>query len=307
MYDSGQLLPIFTSILGQAKQYSRNEYYFACPFCHKRKMALNLSNGKYHCWVCNSAGRTLLSLAYKLNVDQSQIRKLREILTEEVKYVKEDIAETKLILPQEFQPLWKPTKQIEYKHAIAYLSRRGITACDILRYNMGFCINGEFANRIIVPSYDAIGELNYFVGRDFFETSSMKYKNPTVSKNVVGLDYHVNYKHDIFLCEGIFDAIAIKLNAIPLFGKTVQSKLKQKIIEKEVKNVYLVLDNDALKQTIDIAEKFMKDGIHVFVVQLPKKDPSEIGPEKIQDIIKETRELKFQDLISLKLSLTGHL
>ena len=45
-----------------------------------------------------------------------------------------------------------------------------------------------YDNRIIIPSYDSDGKLNYFVGRDI-DNSKLKYKNPPVSKDVIDLNY----------------------------------------------------------------------------------------------------------------------
>lgn len=56
----------------------------------------------------------------------------------------------------------------------------------------------------------------------------MKYKNPPAPKDTVIFDLYINWNMPVILCEGVFDAIAIKRNAIPLLGKTVQDALLQK-------------------------------------------------------------------------------
>ena len=103
---------------------------------------------------------------------------------------------------------------------------RGIRPADIVKYNIGYCEGGEYSNRIIIPSYDSEGVLNYFVSRAIYD-GPMKYKNPKVSKDVIGFDLFINWKEPIVLCEGVFDAITIRRNAIPLFGKTIQKIRKQ--------------------------------------------------------------------------------
>lgn len=304
MYDTGRLLPIFTSILGEARQYSKNEFYFYCPFCHhhKPKLAVNLGKGKWHCWTCNSAGQRLLSLLRRLDVSKNQINELRDVLADEIRYVKADVVDINLSLPNEFIPLWNESKKIEYKHAINYLFNRSVKIDDIISHNIGFCIDGPYANRIIIPSYDELGKLNYFVGRDFFETSSLKYKNPPVSKNVIGFENHINWNYPIILCEGVMDAIAIKWNSIPLFGKTLPRALQKKIVEKHVKEVYVALDEDAFRETIKLIQTFMKDGQSVYFVELHGKDPSEIGFVGMQVAIQHAKQMNFRDVISMKLS-----
>ena len=42
----------------------------------------------------------------------------------------------------------------------------------------------------------------------------------------------------IIICEGLFDAIAIKRNAVPLLGKNIQSELMKKIVSSFVNKIY---------------------------------------------------------------------
>ena len=123
-----------------------------------------------------------------------------------------------------------------------YLKKRRIGPKEILRYSIGYCESGIYSNRIIIPSYDSEGTLNFFVGRDFY-SSKMKYRNSPTTKDIIGFDLFINWDEPIILCEGVFDAMAFKRNAIPLFGKTVMKTLQKKIIESRVKIIYLALLN----------------------------------------------------------------
>ncbi len=97
--------------------------------------------------------------------------------------------------------------------------------------------------------------------------------------------------------------MAAKRNAVPLIGKTLSKKLQQKIIHKGVHDIYLALDEDALKDTIKIAERFMKEGINVWIVDLCGKDPSAIGTATMSQLIKDAKKLTFVDLMTLKMKL----
>ena len=130
----------------------------------------------------------------------------------------------------------------------------------------------------------------------------MKYKNSPTPKNVVGFELFINWDEPIVLCEGPFDAIAVKRNAIPLFGKTILSNLRRKIIEKKVKQIYISLDKDAILDSLKMVEEFMKNDIEVYFVDLPEKDPSDLGFEKVIPLLKETKKMKFSDLIKYKLN-----
>lgn len=306
MYDVNRLLPIFESILGNPKKYPNNEYYFYCPFCnhHEQKLAINLGIGAWHCWVCGIKGKYLLSLLRKLDVPPFQLKELKEILVDELpRYQKsEEKVDLHLALPSEYKSLWKSSLDVERKHALNYLTERGVTPADILRYNVGYCTKGRYANRVIVPSYDESGKLNYFVGRDFFDASSMKYLNPNVSKDIIVFENHINWSYPIVLCEGVMDAIAIKWNAIPLLGKFVPHSLRQKMVEKQVKQIYIALDTDAAREVVQLCYTFLREGQEVFVVNLEDKDPSKVGFEGMQKAIKEAQPITFQDVIAMKLA-----
>ena len=287
------------------KLKKQNEYMYWSPFVshHKPKLQINIITGKWHCWVSNMGGHNLFQLFKKLNATNVQFTELRGIV-DEVSYgyeSKEVRKEGKVELPKEFLSLVYKHPSPVYKNAMVYLQRRGITYEDILKYNIGYCDQGLYTNRVIIPSYDEDGKLNFFVGRDIFE-SKMKYRNSPTSKDVVGFELFINWDEPIVLCEGPFDAIAIKRNVIPLFGKTILSNLRRKIIEKKVKQVYISLDRDAFQDSLKMVEEFMKNNIDVYFVNLPEKDPSDLGFEKVIPLLKETEKMKFSDLMRYKLN-----
>ena len=130
----------------------------------------------------------------------------------------------------------------------------------------------------------------------------MKYKNPRVSKDVVGFESMIDWNQPVILCEGVFDAIAIKRNAIPLFGKTLPPKLLKRLVQHKVKKLYLILDSDAQKDSMKIVNKLKSYQIDVNMIVLKDKDPSELGFEKTIDLIKQTKDsLSFSDIMKMKL------
>ena len=278
---------------------------FWSPFIshHKPKLQINVQTQKWHCWVSNQGGHNLFQLFKKLKASKEHFDELVELVGDK-KYVKRNTnkEDKKIVrLPNEFKPLWLDGNSIIRKHAIVYLKNRGITLVDVIRYGMGYCEEGLYANRIIVPSYSSNGELNYFVGRDIYD-GGMKYKNPPVSKDVIGLDLFINWNEPIVLCEGVFDAIAIRRNAIPLFGKTIPKSLMKKIYEKQVKQIYILLDSDAIMDSIKMTDSLMKNGIDVYYVNLSEEDPSDMGFKKVINLIKETKQTSFSDLMRMKLN-----
>ena len=282
-----------------------DEYMYWSPFVshHKQKLQINIRTQKWHCWVSNTGGRTLFQLLKKINASHQHFDELRELVGDSPRYKKKNDSKVSEVvqLPNEFKPLWNGGDNIVKRPALSYLYKRDITDSDILKYNIGYCDEGLYSNRIIIPSYDSDGTLNFFVGRDFYN-SKMKYRKSPTSKDIIGFDLFINWNEPIILCEGVFDAMAFKRNAIPLFGKTVMKTLQKKIIDFGVKTIYLALDKDAVVDAIKISENFINNGIEVKMMKFNEKDPSETGFESLLYLINITKQTKFSDLMRLKLN-----
>ncbi len=154
---------------------------------------------------------------------------------------------------------------------------------------------------IIIPSYDYLGKLNYFTARSFEKEPYIKFRNPDSSRNIIPNEHLINWNLPLVLCEGMFDAIAIKRNAIPLLGKNIQSNLMKKIVTSTVKKIYIALDTDAIKQAIRFAEEFINEGKEVYLVELKGKDPSEMGFNHFTKLIQNTTPLTQYNLMEKKL------
>ena len=278
-----------SNALGSYSVLRGNELAFYCPFCnhHKQKLQVNTETQKWHCWTCNSGGKKLTSLLKKLDVDRKTISIIREIYGDSNYNPQLEDADTKVFisLPKEFKSLNEVPNGFnpEYKHAIHYLNERGITEKDIIKYNIGYCTEGLYARRVIIPSYDMNGQLNYFVSRSYYPDEKMKYKNPPISKNVICLESQINWNEPIILCEGVFDAITIKRNAVPLLGKFPSRLLVEKIFMSGVTDIIISLDNDAINEALKAAEYFRKQGIHVKMMYLKDKDAADMGYEKFYE------------------------
>jgi len=270
---------------------------------HKPKLQVNIQTGKWHCWVSNQGGHNLYQLFKKAGAGYNDFKELNKLLGDVSFYKKDDDTTTDDVrLPQEYKSLSDPfDKSIVKEHAIRFLRKRGITKEDITRYNLGYCQSGKYNNRIIIPSYDSKGQLNYFVGRDFY-SSNFKYMNPpNVAKDVIGFDLYVNWSLPIILVEGVFDAMSVKSNSIPLFGKTILPKLYKKIVEKKVKDIFIILDSDAFDDAIRMTEKFVNEGINVNFVKLDGQDPNDLGYKKMITKINNSLPMDFKQIMEMKL------
>jgi len=143
--------------------------------------------------------------------------------------------------------------------------------------------------------------LNYFIARAY-KDEMQKYKNPpTDAKSAIGWELYINWSAPIILVEGVFDALTIKRNVIPLFGKIIHEKLLAKLVRSSVNRIYIALDPDAIKNAFKHAELLMSYGKEVYLVELDGKDANEIGFERFLKTIETTEPLNFQSLLTKKL------
>lgn len=278
---------ILFGVLGNYKKLS-NEVLFFCPECnhHKPKLSINLDKNAFKCWVCDYRGRNLRRIIRRFG-NYSQLKKWDQI-TNRINYdsfenlfeeKEEKEPPQKLSLPKEFFSLTAKNKSRAAHRAHKYLKDRGLSNEDILRWKIGYCLDGEYRNRIIVPSFDDDGDVNYFIGRSF-SGDSYKYKNPKASKNVVFNELFVDWDSDLILVEGVFDAI-IAGNSVPVLGSTVRfdSKLIKKIVYNDTP-VYIAFDEDAQKKENKVIAMLSK-----FDIELYKIDTS--GYEDVGSMTKE--------------------
>lgn len=297
------ILTLLQELLGNYIQ-QRDEYLFACPFCSstKKKLSINIVSNKWKCWVCGSKGGHIIWLLKKLNVAKPLLQKFKEELGEaEIQKYKVTTSEVTLQLPHEYKPLWKVEKSYQYYHAISYLKNRGITTNDILRYRIGYCTEGPYAHRIILPSYDRNHQLNYFTARLFYP-EGMKYKNPPVSKNVIVFENMVDWDEPVILCEGMFDAITLRRNVIPLLGKNIPKVLEHALVENHVKDLIIFLDEDARTDALKLERHLSQYNMNVRVVLTEGKDASDMGFEKAWEEIATAKKTDFKEFITHGLS-----
>ena len=154
-------LQILEEILG--KFYRTNdECLFFCPYCehHKRKLSINITKNTYKCWICDSRGRNIYNLIRKFgNHSQKQHWRSFDKKVELSDFdsifeeTKEEEEVQRISLPKEYTCL----ANRQTPRAMKYIKSRGITQEDILKWKIGFCDEGEYRNRIIIPSFNNDG------------------------------------------------------------------------------------------------------------------------------------------------------
>jgi len=290
--------------------YSRtgHELLFSCPKCkhHKRKLSVNVNKNVFKCWICDYSGTKISQLIrryapsyyadYRLLEGEIDLAKYDTIFAEHIPEPPQVID-----LPENFQTLTGKKTPLK-KRALDYLYSRGFTDRDILTWKIGFCDFGEYQDRVIIPSFDDEGNVNFFVGRSYTD-DWMKYKNPQVSKDIIFNDLNIDWEADVILVEGAFDAMKCK-NAIPLLGSTLRekSRLFQKICEKKP-NIYLALDEDAKGKELSIAKKLKEYGINVMTIKItPYADIGEMPQEVVEERKQNADFVSEMDYLEYKLN-----
>jgi hypothetical protein len=302
------LVNLVNSVLGSGKRTARGNQAHKCPFCnhHKPKLEINYTENKqgnnpWHCWACDKRGKTINSLFKQVKASPDQFTELKKLVKTGSEVT--DYTVTKSItLPKEYKSLISNNDLIA-RHAKSYLKSRNIYEDDIIKYNIGYCESGRYAKMVIIPSYDEHGNLNYFTGRSFEKDPYIKYRNPEASRDIIPFELFINFNLPLVICEGPFDAIAIKRNAIPLLGKNIQQNLMKKIVKSTVEKIYIALDTDAQKQALRFAEYFINEGKEVYFMDLEGKDPSEMGFNSFTKLIQKTFPIDQYGLMQRKLQL----
>ena len=302
------LLGSIENILGKSHKRARDNYAFHCPFCNHRKPKLEINmatneEGKnpWECWVCQTRGRTIRSLLKQLKTPREQAAEILKYLPKgaQIEYKQLSIIE----LPKEYQSLYSASNTSVIANLVKkYLYDRGLTDNDFIKYRIGYATSGEYGGRVIIPSFSESGTLNFFVARAY-DGNYFKYKNPEASKDIIFFENLINWNAPIILCEGVFDAMAVRRNAIPILGKSISNSLYKKILTSTLKDIYIALDTDARDRALQIAEQFLNQGKRVFLIDLPDKDPSEMGFQAFTEHIQSAQELDLSSLMVHKLDL----
>lgn len=287
-------LQLLESVLGKGTKGNRDYFQFICPFHEGRngpKLGVSLGSGGWKCWVCPAKGHSVQGLFKKLNQGSDKIQFARELWKEVQIYQKKNQPES-FKLPTEFKPLWIESPSFFFKKAKGYLASRGVTEKDIVKHRLGYCESGRYSDMIIFPSYDQNGQLNFFSGRSYLPNNKYFAIPTDVDKNQVYDENLINWQEPIILVESKLDAIVVRRNAIPLYGKKINPKLIEKIINEETPKIIFCLDGDAIKDSIDQARFFIESGIECWKVELPiDQDPSSLGFEKVWEFIDRAEKI----------------
>jgi DNA primase len=253
------IVEIISEFLGEPKKVYENtsQVSWNCPVCdeggNKGNLEVNIEKSLFHCWSCGDYEGTHGSLGKLFDkFGNKKQKKLYQVLKPET-IVKRERKKKTLKLPDRFTQFKDSSKVYPIRRqAMNYLNSRGITDDMIERYGIGFCDNGDHAGRIVIPSYNKKGELNYYIARSWDPMSRAKYKNPEAEKDkIIFWENLIDWNKDIFLVEGAFDGLFLD-NVIPLLGKHMSELLFETIYMNAKSNVIICLDADAWQNAVKL-------------------------------------------------------
>ena len=278
------LVELLSDVLGEPHQHyeSKGQISFDCPVCAaeeglekgdgKGNLEINYSRHVYKCWAC---GETLgthgpLGKLFDKFGTKKQKKVYELIKPEELK--QEDKKRPLLRLPEGYTKFKDSNPRfIPHIEAYRYLKSRGITDEMIEKYNIGYTVSGDFAYRIIVPSYNKEGYLNYFVARAWVP-KKMKYKNPTVPKDeIIFNEGLIDWKKDVYLVEGAFDGFFLD-NPLVMLGKKMSKLQFETLYNNAEGNIVICTDGDAWDDGIKIYHELNGGKLYnkIKIVKLPK-------------------------------------
>jgi len=175
---------------------------------------------------------------------------------------------------------------------LSYLMNRGLSERDMALYRIGYADIGEYSGRIIIPSFDAHGMVNFFSARTVHDKVIPSYLLPDSSKDIISNEHMVDWTKPVYLVEGIFDEIAIGPQAIALYGKFLQQALALRLVERKPPIIYVCLDNDARKQALQLMKRLIGYDLVCSLLDLDGKDPSSVGLAGVQQAVMKSKPIK---------------
>lgn len=317
MNNFGFLKDILRKAFGYVRdKKSSDQVQVNCPHCaklynnyepdNKFNLEINLSKKVYKCWKCEISGPIPKLLKYYA---KKNIYDLYNDNFDNIDYLEnykndDDEVYREVILPKEFIPFSRVETAIPmHNRAYNYIkNERNISDKLIKELNIGFCDEGYYQNRILIPSYDINGKLNYYITRTFVE-DKITYLKPKITQDFIFNEHRIDWNSTIYVVEGGFDYLTLPFNTLCLLGKEFIPYIFSKVVKYKPQLVF-VLDEDAMKQTIKYINIFNNMSIeNIKFVELPKKSDIDeirkrIGDKNLpQFIINNSKYLTDTELI----------
>jgi len=274
-----------------------------CPECGKpgkSKLCIRLDNEIYHCWVCDLKGRGIARLVGMISPSKKS-QYMARFPQANAKTVVE--APIEIRLPEDFKLLGDDTNDPYAREIKNYAHSRGFSAPMLWRYRCGYSRIGKWYRRLLMPSFDEDGNLNYLTGRAIDKNNHIRYVNESLpKKDIIFNEIDVDFGNRIVLVEGPLDLIKCGVNSTCLLGSTLnENSLLFERITKNATPVVLLLDPDAQNKAMKIAKLLSSYSIDVWLNCPLEKDVGDCEFTEVAELIRESKKYSQNSLILAKL------
>ena len=246
-----------------------------CPFCadaghidRKYSLGVRSDSGFYHCMRCGVRGNLRKKLYDYVEADDSQ-----------------DAWEP----PEGYVCLGSEDgKEAEvFRKARKYVKSRGVSPKMARALQIGACDSGDWANRVIIPVLDELGEWHGWVGRLWHKkppsrltgVHALKYRYPKgFSRGKWMYNKAALFEvtdTPVLLVEGAFDTFPFWPDAVAAFGDVSNEHIEA--MKQAKRPIAIVPDGDAWQDGWILAARLRFLGLRAGYVRLPPKmDPDEV-------------------------------
>ena len=274
------------------KNTSRGWVELNCPFCGNDPsfhLGVNLSSGIYHCWICGAKGHIEKLIQHQLGLSREKAKKLAEEYN--INFQEEESSKgnsEQIVFPKGLED------SIPQLHK-SYLKKRGFDPDEVIKkYQLKayYHIGGKWSYRLVIPIF-INGEIVSFLARDVTDKQTPKYKNLSNEQSVINVK-NCLYGIDLIkkggraiLVEGVFDQWRVGDGSCAFLGVEYTNQQLFLLYEKELKEVYVMFDSDAIKKANKLGHILSTFVPKVEIIELDKGDPSDMGEEEINKLRKE--------------------
>lgn len=302
-------VPNLLAALGIEYQRRGSQLVASCPFHEDRDPSWAIrdafgddKNGKHRCLSCHEGGGIikLVSAVLRLDPENSANWLLQSGLVDGSVASGLDIAMT--------DPLGEPARQIRMPPGVhfgelgswtltprRYALSRGLTPEQVLRWNIGYAVDGWLGGRLVIPVRTENGELVSYEARSFIGAPN-KYKRPSSSEGgpswaIFGAE-HWGAEREVIVTEGALNALACERAGAPAVAAICGSILESDhVLELAPRFDRIVIATDPDKA----GEKATRDLIGSFgrwkdvrIAKLPSgKDCADLPLAELVAILKE--------------------
>jgi hypothetical protein len=238
----------------------------------KKKLYLNLARRMAHCFRCGFAARA---------EGFDAVARMYGFTVQPALHV--DAAPPE---PIAFPPHYSTAWESYYgRQAWEYLLARHVTPPQIVGYRLGFCPQGSYAQRIILPVFSR-GLLRTWQARSLIGRLPKYITAPgSPPHQLFNLD-RASKRRVLVLVEGVFDALRLPNYAVALLGKEWGPEKRAAILATNPARIFIALDRDgtADANSNDIAYDF-RGLVPVDALPIHGKDLGEVRPADLAPLL----------------------